>query len=62
MEIVSSNSLWLEYKEEEIIEAFGGNRMNRDGAKAKVDHMNLKKKLRDAYDEKFDVRLIKKKK
>jgi hypothetical protein len=36
--------------------------MNRDGAKAKVDHMNLKKKLRDAYDEKFDVPLIKKKK
>lgn len=69
IEIVSSNMVWIEEKEDEIIEAFGGIRRDSaakaspigTGLKNKIDAKKLKMKLREQYDEKFTFPLIRKK-
>lgn len=66
IEIVSSNIVWIEEKEDEIIEAFGGIRRDKEmpigtGLKNKIDAKKLKMKLREQYDEKFTYPLVRKK-
>lgn len=55
IEIVSTNVIWIEEKEEEIIAAFGGIRRTGDkvNLENKVNSMKLKNKLQKFYDEKF---------
>lgn len=52
LEIVSTNLIWINIKEEEIIKAFTGGRIDQShSGKILVD---LKQKLLKAYNQKFD--------
>lgn len=54
IEIVSTNLVWIVMKEEEIIQAFTGGRLNQNYSLNNSTLIDLKQKLRNAYNQKFD--------
>ncbi len=55
IEIVSTNTVWIDRKEDEIIEAFGGIRRQASelSPKSRVDNAKLAARMKQAYEQKF---------